>query len=313
MNYGRCKDLRRLCLLAMDERSKEVLQTYAKLNLPHLVARTLSNARPFLLVSIVGEQGVGKSTYAYYSVKVGLMAYLCKPHGINLFEEPERCVSHLERIYSELCLSRGCEKDRLDEMYGVDIYTGPRGLRNLFITARNIAAYAKECAAGELRGSEYCAEMAKDGERRKVLFLDDLLARTAYHMGKEYRRAYAALRELIRLARAVGKVVVMTAPAKEHLPPEAPKEGEFIVGRYGLSERRFVRMHVAHFEDGGGYLRKRLVVKYSDAVPAKAAFGMPKWLEEEITKRKLEAVADISRIGKDALLDEGMFHLERLG
>jgi len=306
----------------MDEESKKVLQTYAKLNLPHLVARTLSNARPFLLVSIVGEQGVGKSTYAYYSVKVGLMAYLCRAHGINLFEEPERCASHLERNYGELCLTRECGKpDQLDEMYGADIYTGPRGLKNLFYAAGFIATYAKRCVVGERRDVEYCAEMAKDGERRKALFLDDLLARTAYHMGAKYRRAYAALRELIRLARVVGKVVVMTAPAKEHLPPEAPKEGEFIVAKYGYDERRFVRMHAAVFEDGSGYFRKRLVVKYADAVPAKAAFGMPKWLEEEITKRKLEAIADISRIGEYALYDEHYgeefsgeeFSLEKLG
>jgi hypothetical protein len=302
----------------MDEGSREVLSTYAKLNLPHLVARTLSNNRPFLLVSIVGEQGVGKSTYAYYSVKVGLMAYLCKPHGINLFEEPERCASHLERNYGELCLTRECGKpDELDKIYGVDIYTGPKGLRSLFYAAEDVATYAKFCTSGEQldRLDEgvvvNCDRLAKDGERRKVLFLDDLLARTAYHMGAKYRRAYAALRELIRLARVVGKVVVMTAPAKEHLPPEAPKEGEFIVGKYGYGERRFVRMQAAAFEDGSGYLRKRLVVKYADAVPAKAAFGMPKWLEEEITKRKLEAVADISRIGKDALYEE-QFYLERL-
>jgi len=306
----------------MDEESKKVLLSYSQLNLPHLVARTLSNARPFLLVSIVGEQGVGKSTYAYYSVKVGLMAYLCKPHGINLFEEPERCASHLERNYGELCLTRECGKpDQLDEMYGVDIYTGPRGLKNLFYAAGVIATYAKRCVVGEWRGTPYCAELAKDGERRKVLFLDDLLARTAYHMGAKYRRAYAALRELIRLARVVGKVVVMTAPAKEHLPPEAPKEGEFIVAKYGYDERRFVRMQAAAFEDGGGYFRKRLVVKYVDAVPAKAAFGMPKWLEEEITKRKLDAIADISDIGKYALYDEHYreefsgeeFSLEKLG
>ena len=301
----------------MDEESKKVLSTYAKLNLPHLVARTLSNNRPFLLVSIVGEQGVGKSTYAYYSVKVGLMAYLCKPHGINLFDEPERCAAHLERNYGELCLTRECNKpDELDKIYGVDIYTGPQGLRSLFYAAEDVATYAKFCRSGEqlveLDGgvAVNCARLAKEGERRKVLFLDDLLARTAYHMGAKYRRAYAALRELIRLARVVGKVVVMTAPAKENLPPEAPKEGEFIVAKYGYDERRFVRMQAAAFEDGSGYLRKRLVVKYADAVPAKAAFGMPRWLEEEITKRKLEAVADISRIGRTALYDEEMFYVE---
>jgi hypothetical protein len=293
----------------VDEKSKEVLLTYAKLNLPHLVARTLSNARPFLLVSIVGELGVGKSTYAYYSVKVGLMGYLCKPHGINLFEEPERCAAYLERNYGELCLTRECGgPDGLDRLYEIDVYTGPRGLRELFAAARFIAAYAVKCAAGERRDVEHCA----GGERRKVLFLDDLLARTAYHMGAKYRRAYAALRELIRLARVLGKVVVLTAPAKEYLPPEVPKEGEFIMAKYGYGERRFVRMHTAAFEDGSGYLRKRLVVKYVDAVPAKAAFGMPKWLEEEITKRKLQAIEDISRIGEATLYDEEPFYLEKL-
>ena len=195
------------------------MSTYAKLNLPHLVARTFGNSRPFLLVSIVGEQGVGKTTYAYYNVKVGLMAYLCKPHGINLFEEPERCAAHLEGNYGELCLTRECGPDQLDKTYGVDVYTGPRGLKELFDTVGFIAEYVKRCVLGELRGTEYCTEMAKDGERRKVLFLDDLLARTAYHMGAKHRAAYAALRELIRLARAVGKVVVLTAPAKEYLPP----------------------------------------------------------------------------------------------
>lgn len=259
------------------------MQTYAKLNLPHLVARTLSNARPFLLVSIVGEQGVGKSTYAYYSVKVGLMAYLCKPHSINLFEEPERCAAYLEGNYGEICLTKECGgPDQLDKTYELDVYTGPRGLDGVFAAA---------------------STLARLGQKKKVLFLDDVLARTAYHLGPKYRTAYAALRELIRLARTVGAVVVMTAPTKEYLPPEVPKEGEFIVGHYGLSERRFVRMHAATFADRDGYLRRRLVVKYSDAVPAKAAFGMPKWLEEEITKRKRKAIIDIARLGRGAFYE----------
>jgi hypothetical protein len=263
----------------MDEGSREVLSTYAKLNLPHLVARTFGNSRPFLLVSIVGEQGVGKSTYAYYSVKVGLMAYLCRAHGINLFEEPERCAERLERNYGELCLTRECGPDQLDKTYELDVYTGPRGLDGVF-------------AAADM--------LARLGQKKKVLFLDDILARTAYHLGPKYRAAYAALRELLRLARTVGAVVVMTAPTKEYLPPEVPKEGEFIVAKYGFDERRFVRMHSAAFEDGGGYLRKRLVVKYVDVVPARAAFGMPKWLEEEITKRKRKAIIDIARLGRGA-------------
>ncbi len=60
----------------MDEKSREVLLTYAGLNLPHMVARTLTGSRPFLMASIVGELAVGKSSYAYYSLKTGIMAYL---------------------------------------------------------------------------------------------------------------------------------------------------------------------------------------------------------------------------------------------
>jgi hypothetical protein len=278
----------------MDEGSREVLLTYAKLNLPHLVARTFGNSRPFLLVSIVGEQGVGKSTYAYYSVKVGLMAYLCRAHGVNLFKEPERCAAYLEGNYGEICLTRECGPDQLDKTYELDVYTGPRGLDGVFAAA---------------------ATLARLGQKKKVLFLDDVLARTAYHLGPKYRAAYAALRELIRLARTVGAVVVMTAPTKEYLPPEAPKEGEFVVGHFGPSERRFVRMHAASYADKDGYVRRRLVVKYVDVVPAKAAFGMPKWLEEEIIKRKRKAIIDIAKLGRGAfyeLYDEEAFHLEKL-
>jgi len=270
------------------------LLTYAKLNLPHLVARTFGNSRPFLLVSIVGEQGVGKSTYAYYSVKVGLMAYLCRAHGVNLFKEPERCAAYLEGNYGEICLTRECGPDQLDKTYELDVYTGPRGLDGVFAAA---------------------ATLARLGQKKKVLFLDDVLARTAYHLGPKYRAAYAALRELIRLARTVGAVVVMTAPTKEYLPPEAPKEGEFVVGHFGPSERRFVRMHAASYADKDGYVRRRLVVKYVDVVPAKAAFGMPKWLEEEIIKRKRKAIIDIAKLGRGAfyeLYDEEAFHLEKL-
>ena len=278
----------------MDEGSREVLLTYVKLNLPHLVARTFGNSRPFLLVSIVGEQGVGKSTYAYYSVKVGLMAYLCRAHGVNLFKEPERCAAYLEGNYGEICLTRECGPDQLDKTYELDVYTGPRGLDGVFAAA---------------------ATLARLGQKKKVLFLDDVLARTAYHLGPKYRAAYAALRELIRLARTVGAVVVMTAPTKEYLPPEAPKEGEFVVGHFGPSERRFVRMHAASYADKDGYVRRRLVVKYVDVVPAKAAFGMPKWLEEEIIKRKRKAIIDIAKLGRGAfyeLYDEEAFHLEKL-
>jgi hypothetical protein len=261
----------------MDEASREILMTYARLNLPHMVWRTLLGSRPFLAVTIVGQMGVGKSSYAYYSLKTGIMAYLCHPYGINLFKEADRCVAHLEGIHGELCMSRHCAKpDALDKKYALDIYTGPQGLFSLIETA---------------------AELAESGApKRKILFLDDILARTAFFLGPEYRRAYIAFRELLRLVRAVGGIAVVTAPTKDYLPPEAVRGGEFIVGSYGMNKRRFVRMHAAKSEGKDGGIYKRLKVKFVDVVPAKAAFGMPKWLEEEITKRKRAAIASLAKI-----------------
>jgi hypothetical protein len=261
----------------VDEKSREVLLTYAGLNLPHMVERTLTGSRPFLMASIVGELGVGKSSYAYYSLKTGIMAYLCRPYGINLFKEVERCVARLESIHGELCATKYCEKpDDLDRRYALDIYTGPQGLFSLI---------------------EMSAELARSGARkRRILFLDDILARTAFFLGPEYRRAYIAFRELLRLVRAVGGVAIVTAPTKDYLPPEAVRGGEFIVGSYGMNERRFKRLHAVMSEGKDGGVYKRLGVKFVDIVPAKAAFGMPKWLEEEITKRKRAAIASLAEI-----------------
>lgn len=261
----------------MDERSREVLLTYTKLNLPHMVARTLAGERPFLLASIVGELGVGKSSYAYYSLKTGIMAYLCHPYGINLFKEADRCVAHLEGIHGDLCMSKYCSKpDALDRRYALDIYTGPQGLFSLIETAAELA-----------RGG---------GPKRKILFLDDILARTAFFLGPEYRRAYIAFRELLRLVRTIGGIAIVTAPTKDFLPPEAVRGGEFIIGSYGMNERHFVRMHAAKSEGKDGGIYKRLKVKFDDVVPARAAFGMPKWLEEEVVKRKRAAIASLAEI-----------------
>ncbi|MCI4465806.1 MAG: hypothetical protein JHC22_08515, partial [Thermoproteus sp.] len=132
--------------------------------------------------------------------------------------------------------------------------------------------------------------------KRKILFLDDILARTAFFLGQEYRRAYIAFRELLRLIRTIGGIAVVTAPTKDYLPPEAVRGGEFIVGSYGMNERLFTRMHAVRSEGKDGRLYKRLEVKFTDVVPTKAIFGMPKWLEDEITKRKRAAIASLKDI-----------------
>jgi len=261
----------------MDEASREVLLTYAKLNLPHMVWRTLLGSRPFLAVTIVGQMGVGKSSYAYYSLKTGIMAYLCHPYGINLFKEADRCVARLEGIHGDLCMSKHCEKpDALDKKYALDIYTGPQGLFSLIETA---------------------AELAESGTpKRKILFLDDIVTRTGYTLGGELRKAYFAFREILRLSRSFSSVVVVTAPTKEFLPPEAVRETEFIVGNYGYNVRRFWRMVPFFLKGENGQLRRGLKFKFSDDVPAKSSFGMPKWLDDEIARRKRQSVAKVAEL-----------------
>lgn len=264
----------------MDENSRAVYEWYKQHSaLASRIFDVLVGTRKHLLVAIVGRQGVGKTSYAYYALKTALIEWLCIVHGGG-----DNCLETVEKAYGPICMNKHCkEPDGIDTRYGLNIYTGPQGLMNLI---REAAELGKELAAG-------------NPVKRRIYFLDDVLARTAYHLGGVYRRAYFALRELLRVSRVISSIVIMTAPTTDYLPPDIAKAGELIVARYGYNTRIYEKLNtekLTRYIGGREILIKALVRDYVDEVPAKAIFGLPQWLDREITKRKGQTLADLAKL-----------------
>jgi hypothetical protein len=264
----------------MDENSKAVYDWYK--NRSALTSRmfdVLVGTRKHLLVAIVGKQGVGKTSYAYYALKTALVAWLCIKHGGG-----GDCLEAVEKAYGPICMNRYCdEPDGIDIQYKLAIYTGTQGLMNLI---KEVAELGKELASG---GSV----------KRRVYLLDDIVARTAFHLGGVYRKAYFALRELLRVSRTLSSIVIMTAPTTDYLPPDIAKAGELIVARYGYNTRLYEKLDtekIRRFIGGKEVLVKALVKDYIDEVPARAIFGLPQWLDREIIKRKGQLLADLGKL-----------------
>ncbi len=264
----------------MDENSRAVYEWYKQHSaLASRIFDVLVGTRKHLLVAIVGRQGVGKTSYAYYALKTALIEWLCIVHGGG-----DNCLEAVEKAYGPICMNKHCkEPDGIDTRYGLNIYTGPQGLMNLI---REAAELGKELAVG-------------NPVKRRIYFLDDVLARTAYHLGGVYRKAYFALRELLRVSRVISSIVIMTAPTTDYLPPDIAKAGELIVARYGYNTRIYEKLNtekLTRYIGGREILIKALVRDYVDEVPAKAIFGLPQWLDREITKRKGQTLAELAKL-----------------
>jgi len=264
----------------MDENSKIVYEWYREHSaLASRMFDVFMGRRKHLLVAVVGRQGVGKTSYVYHALKTALIEWLCIAHGGG-----DNCLEAVEKAYGPICMNRYCaEPDGIDIRYGLAIYTGTQGLMNLI---NEVAELGRELAGG---GSV----------DRRVYFLDDILARTAYHLGGVYRKAYFALRELLRVSRTISSIVIMTAPTTDYLPPDIAKAGELIVARYWYNSRIYEKLNtekLTRYIGGREVLIKALVRDYVDEVPAKAIFGLPQWLDREITKRKGQTLADLAKL-----------------
>jgi len=264
----------------MDENSRTVYEWYRQHSaLASRMFDVLVGTRKHLLVAVVGRQGVGKTSYVYHALKTALIEWLCLKHGGG-----NNCLEAVEKAYGPICMNKYCnEPDGIDVRYGLAIYTGTQGLMNLI---NEVAELGRELAGG---GSV----------DRRVYFLDDILARTAYHLGGVYRKAYFALRELLRVSRTISSIVIMTAPTTDYLPPDIAKAGELIVARYWYNSRIYEKLNIEklpRYIGGREVLIKALVRDYVDEVPAKAIFGLPQWLDREITRRKGQTLADLAKL-----------------
>lgn len=269
----------------MDEKSYEVLQWYwEKSHLGNRIFEALNSSGgggSFLSVVIVGKPGYGKTSYAYYALKTGIIKMLCaKESAYDL----DICVKALENKYGELCMSKYCqEPDPVDREYRWAYYTGITDLERFISDAVKI--------------------LVEDTVRRKALFMDDLVTKSVFAMGGKWRRAYMAFREVVRVARVGSSVIIMTATSPTLVPDFIKHSSEYIaVRKYGrlFLYERFSRLPVPN-EDGAYTLKLNKL--FEDRVPIKGSFGLPVWLENEINERKRQLIRDAVRLvkgGEDA-------------
>jgi hypothetical protein len=261
----------------MDEASFRVFKTYAGFTSTKLILKVLKGERPYASLLILGQPGIGKTSYAYYSLKAARMLSLC--HSAKRLE-PGACLSYIESNYGPICMSKHCAgPDGIDEKYRWSYYTGLADLGRFIENYRDLAA---EVRSGERPG-------------RRVFFLDDLVSRKAYAFGGVYRDLYMAFKEIYRIVRLVGGVVVMTGIHKSYFPEEAAATSEVVVGRWGMDSILFQRWTIGNIKSKyGDWYFRRPQKKWEDVVPHAAAFGLPRWLEREINARKAETAIDVA-------------------
>jgi hypothetical protein len=261
----------------MDEESMDVFtHYYNNSTLASLIYDVLMGKKPFFSSLIVGQPGVGKTSYAYYSLKTAIIASLCTHRGIK---GTAPCIEYVEKNYGELCMGKHCTKpDGIDEEYRWAYYTGVGDLERFLNDMRELIEHVNEL------------------RRKPILFLDDLVSRKAYQLGGEMRELYQAFKEAYRIIRVTSGVVVMTAIHKDYFPEEVVASSEFIYAKYGYDEILYERWVYARYMKmwfGDQYWFKALKPKWVDSVPRRAVFGLPEWLEKEINERKIYTLKSV--------------------
>jgi hypothetical protein len=246
----------------------------------------LIGSRSFFSAAVVGSPGIGKTSYTYYSLKAALIRALC--HGNHVNSNPEECIKYIESNYGELCFNRYCAKpDPIDEKYRFVYYTGIDDLKRFLSDARELLNHPEVL-----------------GRRRLILFLDDLVSKSAYQLGGEMRELYTAFKEVFRLIRLASGVVLMTAIHRNYFPDEVLANSEFVVARLGYDEVLFERWTYARFYKhwfGDGFYFKALKPLWEDKIPRRSIFGLPTWLEKEINERKVHTLKSVL----DRVLNKG--------
>jgi hypothetical protein len=195
-----------------------------------------------------------------------------------------------------VCAKKYCtEPDSIDHIVQPVYYTGVSGMRELINILRNPEKYA---------------------ERLRFLFIDDVWDRSFYLRGGDFRRLYQAMNEYLKRPRDFTKIIIATGQKKEFIPPLLlqPRsvhyadytvindDGKLMnVYEYRVWTRAVYKKH--YFGRFGPYERwaSDIDLVYSDVVSKKAIFGLPEWLEKNISERKTFEIKAFAEWAYEAL------------
>jgi len=223
-------------------------------------------------IAVVGPQGSGKTTYAYYSVKQAYIVHTCKEEvaskaGSNV----EQCV---RRVLEETCWGLECvEPDDVDKELREHIYVSVDDVDRL---------------------------IKRITERREIVpfvFVDDLgVSRTSYH-DRTLRPLYLKFLRAEEWRRSMAINLVLTAVYESRLAKDLKDSALFVYASFHQRLRseegtRYNAYRYVAVKRGRALTAQGPRVLYHplwiDVLPASKTWAMPPWLEDLINERKRE-------------------------
>jgi len=232
-------------------------------------------------VAVVGSQGSGKSTYAYYSIKQAYIMWRCRQEvkakrGSNY----ETCI---RRAFKETCWGTECvEPDDVDKELREHIYVSIDDIKRLI------------------------ERLAKREEPAPFVFVDDLGVSSLAYFDKRLRPLYLAFQRFEEWRRSVAVNLVLTTVYEKRLA-RALRDSAIMVYAsyhqvYQLSEGeklyrvyRYVGVKKVLQLTREGYHQARFVALWEDIIPFNREWAMPPWLSKLIDERKRELLMDTAR------------------
>jgi len=236
-------------------------------------------------VVIVGQQGSGKTAYAFVSTK---QAYLLHKCGGSW-----RCF--VEKA-AELCWGSPCkEPDPIDVEMRPWLYFAVEDIYRIIETAKT-------------------ARVGGNGDVAPFIYIDDIGVSSLHYLHPVLRNAYLALLDLDSWRRAVAINLLITTVYESKLArvlketalviyarhyeylrtPDGPLRDVY---RYCATSRE--RIYKMDAREEVAYITSRVALHWCDVLPRNVAYGLPQWLEEAVDKRKVEMLSARAKAYKE--------------
>ena len=261
-----------------ESESMQVLRYYLDLNLTNAIIAAFYG-QPGGAYLILGMQGTGKSTYAYYAAKTALIAYHCRNVLRNAYSN-DTIMNCVKREFGDICFGKDCEEpDEADKSIRKWVFVGVEDIGRL---------------------AEYLKEVVLEKQKPvPVLFIDDIVLKGDWWVSKEHREIIQSFRRINQFRRLAARVVIATAPSNR----DVMDFGATFIKVYGKSDWREVRFTrwavqaikrwVSTTGEPTVAWQNVIVKRWMDVLPRRKEFGMPLWLEEQINKRKREILRHV--------------------
>jgi len=226
-------------------------------------------------IAVVGPQGSGKTTYAYYSIKQSYIIYKCRETARDTGVAVDYCA---KKTVEESCWGARCEEpDPVDQELRPHIFVSVDDIPRLIdvLTTR--------------------------GDVAPFVFVDDLGVTRMSYFDRDFRKLYMKFLRLEEWRRAVAINLVLTTVYESRLAREIKDTALLVYASYIKDLRaeggnvaskvyRYIATKRAKaLTERGVWTVVRHI--WVDVVPASPEWAMPPWLKRLIDERKRALLA----------------------